>query len=45
MATPLQMIQTLVEIVINKKTAITDLCATLNINTDIIETILCKLLL
>lgn len=35
-ATPLQRIQTLVVIVINKKTAITDLCATLNMNTDII---------
>lgn len=35
-ATALQTIQTLVVIVINKKTAITDLCATLNMNTDII---------
>lgn len=35
-ATPLQTIQTLVVIVINKKIAIMDLCATLNMNTDII---------
>lgn len=35
-ATPFQMIQTLTVIIINKKTAITDLCATLNTNTDII---------
>lgn len=35
-ATPLQTIQILVVVVINKKTAITDLCATLNINTDMI---------
>lgn len=35
-AIPLQTIQTLVVIVINKKIAITDLCATLNTNSDII---------
>lgn len=35
-ATSLQMIQAFVWIVINKKTAITNLCATLNMNTDII---------
>lgn len=36
MATPFQTIQTLAVIVINKKTPVADLCATSNMNTDVI---------